>query len=394
MTTLERPTREDLVRRAADLVPLLRRHAPWTEENRRLHDETIEALAAAGIFKLRVPARYGGYECDARTLNDVLVELGRGDGSAAWTASVWAIPGWMVGMFPDEVQEEVYATPDVRVCGTLSPSGAATPTEGGMVLNGRWNFISGAWHSHWQQVIAMAPAPDGVNQWPVMALVPMSDLKIVDDWHTSGLRGSGSVTTVAEDVFVPQARILPMMSVVQGQTASEENAKLAMYRAPLLAVANASTNGMVVGLAKAAYELFLERASQRPITYTSYERQDQAPVIHLRVGEAAMKIDQAEFHAHRVADLVDRKGLAGEEWSLLERARCRADVGVVCQLGKEAVGLLAAASGGSSIYQSMPMQRIVRDMHAVNLHALTVPDTNYELYGRILCGQEPNSLYI
>lgn len=141
--------------RASKLVPVLKANADWTEANRRLHDESIEALADAGIFKLRVPARYGGYECDAQTLVDVGTELGRGDGSVAWTAAVYWIPGWMVGLFPDRVQDEVFSTPDVRVCGTLSPAGLATPKDGGVVLNGQWAFITGAWHSHWQEIIAI-----------------------------------------------------------------------------------------------------------------------------------------------------------------------------------------------------------------------------------------------
>lgn len=393
-STTSGPTRDELVRRVSDLVPLIRKHAPWTEENRRLHDEVVDALADAGVFKMRVPARYGGYESDAGTLHEVMVEIGRGDGSAAWTASVWAIPGWMVGMFPDEAQDEVYATPDVRVCGTLSPSASATPTEGGLVVNGRWNFISGALHSHWQEIIAMAPAPDGVNQWPVMALVPLSDLQIVDDWYASGLKGSGSVTTVANDLFVPQHRVLPLMAVMQGQSASPANAEIPMYRNPLLGVANASSCGTVIGLAKAAREVFLERLDGRKITYTNYERQSDAAITHLQVAEATLKIDQAEFHAGRVTSLVDAKGAAGEQWSLEERARTRADVGAVCQLSKAAVDLLSLASGGSSIYNDVPMGRITRDMHAVNLHALMVPETNFELYGRVLCGLEPNTVYI
>ncbi|MFF1855534.1 acyl-CoA dehydrogenase family protein, partial [Streptomyces sp. NPDC058219] len=95
------PARTELVERASKLRPLLQSHAAWPEENRRLHVESVEAMAAAGIFRLRVPARYGGYESDARSLVDVAAELARGDGSAAWTASVWWIPTWMAGLFPD-----------------------------------------------------------------------------------------------------------------------------------------------------------------------------------------------------------------------------------------------------------------------------------------------------
>lgn len=395
MTYSQAPGRVELVRRTSEQTDLIRKHAPWQEQNRRLHEDTIAALADAGVFRLRVPKRYGGYEADARTLVDVSIALGRADGATAWTASVYWIPTWMVGFFPDEVQDEVFATPDVRVCGTLSPSATAVPAAGGLIVNGRWGFISGAWHSHWQEIIAMAPTPDGQGQWPVMALVPMSDLEIVDDWHTSGLRGTGSVTTVAKDLFVPQERVIPMPFILQGQSASKLNAESLMYRAPLLAVANASSPiGMLIGVAVAAKEHFLAALPNKKITYTDYTSQAEAPVTHLLLAEAALKIDQATFHGHRIADLVDGKSVAGEPWSVEERARTRADVGIAARLAKEAIDTLAGASGGSSIYDEVPIQRIVRDVHAANLHALVTPSTNLELYGRVLCGLEPNTPFI
>ncbi|MGW3359728.1 acyl-CoA dehydrogenase family protein [Streptomyces bungoensis] len=393
MLTADIPTRAHLVQRAGDLAPLLKKNAAQAEEDRRLQDETIEAIAGAGLFKLRVPKRYGGYEADTRTLVEVAAELGRADGAAAWTTSVYWIPTFMACLFPDSVQDEVFATPDVRICGTLSPSALAAPAEGGIVVNGKWGFVSGARHAHWQEIIAVQPTPDG-QHLPVMALVPMSDLQIIDDWDTSGLRGTGSVSTVAQDVFVPQERVIPLPAILQGQYASQLNAASPVYRVPLLPVAAASSVGTALGLARAARDVFFERLPGRTLTYTAYESQAQAPLTHHQVAEATLKIDQAEFHAYRLADLVDAKGLAGEEFTLQERARARADMGAVVRLAKEAVDILAAASGGSSIYRDVPMQRISRDIQAVSLHALMNPDTNNELYGRVLCGLEPNTLYI
>jgi len=387
------PTREQLVGRASDLVPTLAKHANWAEQNRRLHDESIEALADAGIFKLRRPERYGGYEADTRTLVEVAAELARADGSIAWTASVYWIPTWMTCLFPDDVQDEVFATPDVRVCGTLSPTAMAKPAPGGVIVNGKWGFISGAPHAHWQEVIAILAGPDH-EPYPIMALVPISDLLIVDDWHTAGLKGTGSVSTVAKDVFIPQERIMPLPAVLQGQYASALNADAPIYRGPLLPVASASSVGTIVGLGRAAKEAFLKRLPDRKITYTAYASQREAPLTHLQVAEATMKVDEAEFHALRLANLVDTKGVEGTEWKLEERARARADMGAVCRLTKEAVDIFNNASGGSSIYNDVPMQRIHRDITAVNLHALMHPDTNTELYGRVLCGLEPNTLYI
>ncbi|MEU5861850.1 acyl-CoA dehydrogenase family protein [Nonomuraea sp. NPDC047529] len=387
------PAREDLVRRATEAGPVLRRNAAWAEENRRLHEETIEALAEAGVFRLRTPRRYGGAEADTRTLVEVAAELGRADGAAAWTASVYWIPTWMAAHFPEAVQDEVFATPDVRICGTLSPTAMAVRAQGGIVVNGKWGFVSGAHHSHWQEIVAVVVGPDSEPE-PVMALVPMSDLVVIDDWHTSGLRGTGSVSTVAQDLFVPAERVMPLGAILQGQHADDVNAGSPIYRSPLLPVAAASSVGTVLGLAKAAREVFFERLPDRKITYTGYASQSAAPLTHLQVAEATFKLDQAEFHAHRLASTVDAKDTASAQWTIEERVRARADMGAVCRLGKEAVDILATASGGSSIYSDVPIQRIARDVHAVNQHALMHPNTNAELYGRILCGLEPDTLYI
>ncbi len=386
-------TPDEFIARARDLAPLLREHAAWAEEHRRLHDDVIDAIAAAGLFRLRLPRRFGGAECSARTLVEVGAALGRADGSAAWIASVSWIPSWMVCQFPDAVQDTVFADADVRVCGTLSPSAMATPVDGGIVVNGKWGFISGAHHSSWQEIIAILAAPDS-EPFPVMAVVPTADLLVLDDWDTSGLRGSGSVSTVARDLFVPAERVVPLPLVLEGRGLSVANADAPAYRAPLLPVAAASSVGTLLGLARAAEDVFLARLPHRKITYTGYTSQRDAPLTHHQVAEARTKIDQAEFHALRLADDVDAKGADGTPWKLQERARARADLGSVARLAKEAVDVLAAASGGSSVHRDVPIGRIARDVNAISLHALIHPDTNAELYGRVLCGLEPDTLYI
>ena len=103
-----------------------------------------------------------------------------------------------------------------------------------------------------------------------------------------------------------------------------------------------------------------------------------------------MKIDEAEFHAHRLDRAGRRQGRGGTPSGRMRGAgQARADMGAACRLAKEAADILASASGGSSIYTDLPIQRIARDLHAINMHALMHPDTNAELYGRILCGLSP-----
>ena len=387
------PQREELVRRATELLPLLRSKSLWIEENRRLPQDLIEAIEDSGLLKMRVPAQYGGYESDARTLIDVHAELARGDGSAAFCVSVWSLLSWIAGLFPDHVIDEVFAEPNVRVCGTLAASGTAVPVAGGYQFSGEWRFNSGVLHSHWK-FIASLPVGDQAQFGPVTALVPVSSLQLLDDWHTVGLRGSGSVTAVAQDLFVSMDWVIPTSAFFTDQCKSEMNASKAMYQVPMLVTSTAATAGQVVGAAKYAIESFLERMPGRAVTYTHYTSLAEAPITHLQLGEAMLLTEEAEARAHRFADLVDTKAMTNEPWTVAERVRSRVEMGRIAQLAKSAIDIVAGISGGSSIYDDVPIQRIQRDVHTISMHALTNPHTNTELYGRLLCGLEPNTDYM
>jgi alkylation response protein AidB-like acyl-CoA dehydrogenase len=386
------PSRADFVRRAAEAAEVLRANALWNSDNRRLHEESLEALTEAGVFKMRVPARYGGYESDAATIVDVITEIAKGDGSASWNLSAWTVSAWMACQFPDHVQDEVFGS-DVRVCGVLTPSAAATPVSGGFRVSGSWHFISGAWHSKWQVALAMAPTPDGADVWPVMALIPLADLRIDDDWNTSGLRGTGSVTTIADDVFVPQDKVVPLVPVLQDQSASALNPASPAYKIPMIVTGCVSFSGTAIGLAKAAHDAFVERLD-RKITYTDYGSQREAAVTHLAVAEAAMKIEEAEAHALKLAAIADRKSAEGEAWTVEERIRVRGRFGRLFRLAREAAEIYSDESGGSSIYVTSPIRRVTQDLQALSSHALMHPSTNAELFGRMLCGLPPNTMYL
>jgi 3-hydroxy-9,10-secoandrosta-1,3,5(10)-triene-9,17-dione monooxygenase len=186
--------------------------------------------------------------------------------------------------------------------------------------------------------------------------------------------------------------MLPVL--MEGKHLSEENADHQAWQAPFMPLAAVVGAAPGLGMARAVQELFLERLPNRKITYTNYEKQNEAPLTHLQVAEAAVKADEAEFHLHRAADRLDAKTRTGEQWSLEERAAARMDAGVVCRLAKEAVDVLNTASGGSSIYSRVPIQRIERDIQSLNLNGIMHPNTNAETYGRVLCGLEPNTTFI
>ncbi|HEY2505072.1 MAG TPA: acyl-CoA dehydrogenase [Streptosporangiaceae bacterium] len=393
MGAVKIPSRAELVQRVADIVPVLRANALWGDQHRRLADEVFGAMVDAGVVRMLVPTYYGGYESDMQTIVDVGIQLGRGDGSPAFCATAWWAQCWAVAHFPDSVQDEVFANPDVPICGTLVPNGKGEITKDGVVVSGEWGFNSGAWHSQWKVLSTLAPNQAGEIE-PIAAVVPMSDLEVIDDWDVAGLRGTGSVTIVARDVFIPRERFQWMSDVIQQKYDSERNADSPCYRGPIVGVLSNINTGKQVGLAQAAREAFLERIYDRAIQHTGYKTQAEWPVTHVQVAEADLKIDEAEYHARRLAALVDHKNFSNEPYTIRERAYCRMAVGRVSQLCHEAVNVYNMASGSGGIYSSMPIQRIQRDIQAISLHALNMPIKNLELYGRVLCGLEPNTFFI
>jgi alkylation response protein AidB-like acyl-CoA dehydrogenase len=387
------PSSAEIVQRVADIVPVLRANARRGEQQRRLADEVVDAMIGAGVLRMLVPAYYGGYESDMQTIVDVGIQLGRGDGSPAFCATAWWAQCWAVAHFPDSVQDEVFADPDVRICGTLVPNGKAELTKDGVIVSGEWGFNSGAWHSRWKVLSTFAPNSAGEIE-PIAAVVPMSDLEIIDNWDVAGLRGTGSVTLVAKDVFIPRERFQWMSEVARQEYGASRTEGLPCYRGPMVGVLSNINTGKQVGLAQAAREAFLERIYGRTIQHTNYQTQAEWPITHVQVAEADLKIDEAEYHARRMAALVDHKNFSNEPYTMPERAYCRVAVGRVSQLCLDAVNIYNMAGGAGGVYSSMPVQRIQRDLQAISLHALNMPVKNYELYGRVLCGQEPNTFFL
>jgi alkylation response protein AidB-like acyl-CoA dehydrogenase len=144
-----RTATEGLVAQATSLIPLLRKAAPAAEKARRVPQDSYDALAAAGIFRMTAPKAFGGVEADFRTQCDVLAEIARGCPSTSWVATIYSAMSWLVGTFPDETQEEIYANRDPRIAGVFSPTGTAVRKDDGFVVNGRWAFNTGCHGATW-----------------------------------------------------------------------------------------------------------------------------------------------------------------------------------------------------------------------------------------------------
>ena len=199
---------EQLYKAARDLVPALRERTNETAALGKLPDATIAAMQGAGFFRIMQPARYGGFELDPEVFFKVQMTLAEGCMSTAWVLGVVAIHNWQLALFADQAQQDVWGDDDsTLISSSYMPVGKVEQVEGGYRLSGHWGFSSGSKHCAWAFLGAMVP-PKNPGEAPDYRtfLVPRADYEIVENWHVSGLEGTGSHDITVVDAFVPEHR--------------------------------------------------------------------------------------------------------------------------------------------------------------------------------------------
>ncbi|HEY2503033.1 MAG TPA: acyl-CoA dehydrogenase family protein [Mycobacterium sp.] len=379
----------DLRARAAALGDLLRSNAARADAERRIPDENIDALTSAGLFKVLVPRWLGGYQADFTTLIKVISTLGQFCGSTAWVATLINGSGWAIGLWPDRAQHDVFDTnPDARIAGVFAASGTGKAVEGGLLISGRWLTASGCLHAHWGGVGVLVVDSSGTPIDQGLALIPMDQLTIEDTWHVVGMRGTGSNTLVAEDVFVPSYRILSASQAFAGNSASEHKDE-ELYRAPFVPVLALVLVAPLLGLAKGALELVKDSlAKGRTIAYTFYEKGVDSGSVQISMAHAASLIDSAELHCFRAAADIDDSCKTTDGMDFATRARVRMDAAVVHTRAREAMDLLLNVQGAGSFAQVSPLQQKWRDLETGSRHAVLNAGIAAELYGRALLNVE------
>jgi 3-hydroxy-9,10-secoandrosta-1,3,5(10)-triene-9,17-dione monooxygenase len=381
-TTIERnpqPTRTELVDRARNLQTLLRKRLADSDIQRKQTDEVIDALTSAGFFRLNKPRRFGGYPIDLRTTLQITETLAEADGSAAWVVGLAATGAWATNRGSQQVQQEVFADPDARIAGS-GMACAARRDQGGLRLTGRWGYASGSPHATWAALAATVTdypeqAPDAY-----FCLVPVTQLRLEDTWHTVGMRGTGSSTYVAEDVFVPEHRLITVAALNEGSTNSDEP----MHRLPFAPVGMVPLIGTLLGLGRAALTLAVEHAPLKSMHHTFFARQSDSVGVQLQVAEAALKLQTARLHAYGVADDLSSAAANGHELEYAVRAQARAQFGYAAQQVLEAIHILLNVHGAAAFAESSLMHQYWRDANTAARHAGLNAYVGYEVYGKAL----------
>ena len=384
ISSLQRiPSPSELLVQARTLSSLLYEQAAETERTRTLSSATIQTFKQARFFQVLQPARFGGLEMGFDVLMDIAIELGKGCGSSAWVCVVLN-SGWLVAGYPVEAQYDVWNDhPDAIIGNVLAPSIDITPVAEGYRVSGKWSFASGIDHSDWHIVSGLVLS-EGRPPEIKLFLLPRRSYEIVDDWHTVGLRGTGSRTIVARDVFVPHHRAVSLADFRTGTQPGADVNPNPIYRVPLGVLFPILLASPIVGVALGAYARWRQWTETR-LTQGIQRVAEQIPT-QMRLAEAAVEIDAAELLLRRDMTETMQMLATGEPFTLWHRARSRRDGAYAIELCVRAIDRLFAASGGRGLYDDNPIHRAWRDVHAAAAHITYRWDGAATVFGRIEFG--------
>jgi 3-hydroxy-9,10-secoandrosta-1,3,5(10)-triene-9,17-dione monooxygenase len=371
---------------------VLRQRAAETEALRRLPDATLADLHRTGLFRMLQPARYGGSELPYRAFIELAALIGSGCGSTAWVLNNLASHHWMVGYWPEAAQDEIWgASPDTLIGSAfIFPGGRGRKVPGGYRLSGRWPFSSGVDAAAWNMIAALVPDEQtGANEYRVF-LVPAGDYTIIDTWHVSGLAGTGSKDVAINDAFVPDYRTLSAEAGKGGASPGSQINPAPIFRLPWFALFGFIIAGPALGIAKGAVGQFVTATRTKTATYSGRSLADLA-TMQVHVAEAAALVDAAEAMMLRDCAEAMRYAEAAELAPIEDKVRWRRDAAFAARLCTRAVDIIFAAAGGGAVYDSNPLQRSFRDIHAANAHFGVNWDANAITYGRVALGLPPDA---
>jgi 3-hydroxy-9,10-secoandrosta-1,3,5(10)-triene-9,17-dione monooxygenase len=360
---------DEAVRRAHELIPLLREEAAKCEAARKLTPTLMDAMHRSGLFRYLQPKVWGGMELPFVAYFDIPEIISRGDLSTGWVVANLGSHHRNLVWWPPKAQEEVWGdNPDAGIAsGIAYQQGQGRYVDGGMVISGEWNFSSGTDHSDWSMLACIVREGDKPIDWSY-GLIHRSEYEVIDDWQVLGMCATGSKTVRCKDVFVPQHRVLSMHVAREGHSwPGLEVHRNPHYRVPTSALGGHCIAGCMVGNARNALDNTIATVKARSTSYTGVKMRD-FQTVQLRIGTAGAKIDAAALLVRN--DIVEAQQLYEQGGSLdvETRLRYKRNCALGARLCVEAIDSLHEMAGANGIYDHFPLQRMFRDARAAAGH--------------------------
>jgi 3-hydroxy-9,10-secoandrosta-1,3,5(10)-triene-9,17-dione monooxygenase len=292
--------------------------------------------------------------------------------------------------FSEQAQVDVYGQDgEFRGPSRTPPYVIAQPVDGGYVLNGEWNYVSGCdIATHVIGGINVRSAGGDLLE-PRVGIVDRKDFTIVDDWDTIGMRGTGSRRVVVHNAFIPEYRTIPPMRDAFGSRNApgrRVHANPVYAAGRLVSVLFEEMAAVAVGIAKGALDVYEHELCSSHLPMPPYALRSDTPEYQRHFGEAWATIQVAEATVIDIAerymeyarqDVEEEIPFSDErdlELQLLEQHATR--------LAGDAVDLMFRTAGTHVAQSGSMLQRYFRDMAVLKTHIAAQTDRGAESFGR------------
>lgn len=354
------------------------------ERLRHLPDDLVTDLVAAGAFRLAVPVAYGGPEASAAELLDAIEAVSYHDGATGWCVMIANTTALGAYLLPAEHGRTLFEAPTAVTGGFAMPAGQAVlQPDGSLRVSGRWQWGSGTDHcTHIGGGVLVVdeagdptPLPDGSAV--VFAFFDRSDVTLLDTWHVSGLKGTASTDYEVHDALVPAGRWADLFAgrppVVDGPLA----------RLPFAGFLAAGVASVLLGLGRRAVDELVALGEKRP-SQSSKGLAERA-VVQSQLAEADAAVRGGRAYLRSELARCWAAAEAGEAMGDEDKRVLRLAATTSARQAAHAVDLCYEAGGGSSVYETSPLQRVFRDAHVATQHAMVAPRM-LEVLGRMTFG--------
>ena len=373
-------TTEDVLEAVRGLAPAIAARAPEVEAARRLPSDLLDQLVGIGAFRMLLPTSHGGLGADLTSALRVNEALARADASVSWTVMIGGGAWCDLTRLPRASFDSLFADDGAIVAGAIAPSGSIGAVPGGYQVTGRWGFISGCEHATW--LFGNCIDRQATTDPPLrIAVFSPDEVRIEDTWKVSGLAGTGSHhVSVSEVVVSPERTCAPL---ADEPCIDEPIARIFPPAFVALSVA-----GVALGIGQGAYDDIVTIAGGKMPLFADTALA-ATPSFQLDLARADTELRAARVLVHEMAELVWTSATQGTPPTLEQRARVRSTAVWASDVSSRVVEMAYRAGGGGALYLDNPLQRRLRDVHALTQHFIVRRDT-LTTAGAILAGQEPD----
>ncbi|MCX2930309.1 acyl-CoA dehydrogenase [Mycobacterium sp. CVI_P3] len=376
-----------------EFVACLAQRAAEAEDLRRLPDATIADFRASGMGRLLLPARYGGEQAPFPAILEPVRMMAHGCVSSSWTLGFYILHNWMLALFDERAQDEVFADGPVLCPAPLAPTGRGVPVDGGVLLSGRWSWATGIMAADWVMVGALCgagaagPATSGSDDglYPALALLPAEAVTVEDVWHTDGMRGTGSHDVVVTDAFVPGHRLVKVTDIYGGTAPGAALHDATAYRWPMVPALALLAAMPALGAAEYVADLFATRLGERVLAYSGVV-QKQQPAAQIRLGDARVRLRALHGLLGDTVAMIETMVTEGARIPRAVRAQARVAAAHIVHESRAVIADLLESSGASAHFLHNPLQRAKRDVDVISGHVVFDYDVSRELAGALEIG--------